>query len=337
MGTVVVATTPNKMSKDDILLEGDFEVFPRDKVLYHVECSRTGISYYPKGGERSKKTLKYIHFGDVTGCRCRKSLDQKHSNKAYLTVFHYPLKKKLFGEKCVRSKQHITFSRSADESFDSNRKVNEKWRRVILRLCQGLTVLKTDVDKCSVPEKKRLLVLVNPHSGPGRAMQIYKGQVAPMLDEADIITTVIETEYAGHGTKLMKSFKREDYNGVVIVSGDGLIYEVVNGLMGRSDWEDAMKIPIGCVPGGSGNALACAINYSAGESIETDPVLHSTFILVKHKVIPMDLVMIEQPKTKIFSFLSVCWGLLADIDFESEKFRAIGEARFTLQAILRIM
>jgi len=34
--------------------------------------------------------------------------------------------------------------------------------------------------------------------------------------------------------------------------------------MSRGDWQDAMKLPIGCLPGGSGNALSCAINYSAG-------------------------------------------------------------------------
>ena len=45
----------------------------------------------------------------------------------------------------------------------------------------------------------------------------------------------------------------------------------------------------------------------------------------------------DQPKSRVFSFLSVTWGLLADIDYESEKYRAIGEARFTLQAIRRIM
>lgn len=72
------------------------------------------------------------------------------------------------------------------------------------------------------------------------------------------------------------------------------------------------------------------------ESIDTDVVLHSTFILIKHRVIPMDLLLVEQPSARLFSFLSVNWGLLADIDYESEKYRAIGEARFTLQAIKRI-
>ena len=73
------------------------------------------------------------------------------------------------------------------------------------------------------------------------------------------------------------------------------------------------------------------------ESIQIEPALHSTFILIKHKIVPMDLVLVDQPKSRTFSFLSVTWGLLADIDYESEKYRAIGEARFTLQAIRRIM
>ena len=33
-------------------------------------------------------------------------------------------------------------------------------------------------------------------------------------------------DHAGHGTEMMKTINRKEYYGVVIVSGDGLIYEV---------------------------------------------------------------------------------------------------------------
>lgn len=46
-------------------------------------------------------------------------------------------------------------------------------------------------------------------------------------------------------------------NGVVFV-------QVFNGLMKRADWTTAIKKPVGYIPGGSGNALGCAINYAAG-------------------------------------------------------------------------
>lgn len=40
--------------------------------------------------------------------------------------------------------------------------------------------------------------------------------------------------------------------------------KVINGLMSREDWETAISFPIGCIPGGSGNALCLNINYLAG-------------------------------------------------------------------------
>ena len=36
-------------------------------------------------------------------------------------------------------------------------------------------------------------------------------------------------------------------------------------------------------------------------------------------------------------FLSVSWGLLSDIDIESERLRMIGEARFTVWAVARVL
>ena len=39
---------------------------------------------------------------------------------------------------------------------------------------------------------------------------------------------------------------------------------------------------------------------------------------------------------KVYAFLSVGWGILADIDIESEVIRSIGESRFTLWSLLRI-
>ena len=38
-----------------------------------------------------------------------------------------------------------------------------------------------------------------------------------------------------------------------------LSLQVVNGLMGRADWQRAIKTPIGMLPTGSGNSLAKAV------------------------------------------------------------------------------
>jgi len=38
--------------------------------------------------------------------------------------------------------------------------------------------------------------------------------------------TIYILEYAGHATEVIKTLKLDEWTGVVIVSGDGLIYEV---------------------------------------------------------------------------------------------------------------
>lgn len=59
--------------------------------------------------------------------------------------------------------------------------------------------------------------------------------------------------------------------------------------------------------------------------------------MVKNKYSPIDLVRIETRSQILYSFLSVGWGLIADIDIESERLRAIGGQRFTIWSIARLI
>lgn len=51
----------------------------------------------------------------------------------------------------------------------------------------------------------------------------------------------------------------------------------------------------------------------------------------------MDLVRVETRNQILFSFLSVGWGLLADIDIESERLRALGGQRFAVWGVARLI
>jgi sphingosine kinase len=59
------------------------------------------------------------------------------------------------------------------------------------------------------------------------------------------------TERVGHGKEIAKALDIDDYDGLVVFSGDGLIFEAVNGLASRSDGLRALsQCPIGVIPGG---------------------------------------------------------------------------------------
>lgn len=173
--------------------------------------------------------------------------------------------------------------------------------------------------------------------------------ILPMIRESNISYNLIQTERQNHARELIREISLPEWDGIIIVSGDGLLHEVINGLMERSDWEQAIKTPVGILPCGSGNALAGSINHHAGYDmcLREPLLLNCCFLLCRGGVRPMDLVSVTTSPApsnsnraagprRLFSFLSVAWGFVSDVDIESERYRGLGSARFTLGTLVRI-
>lgn len=102
--------------------------------------------------------------------------------------------------------------------------------------------------------------------------------------------------------------------------------------MNRSDWATAATFPMGILPGGSGNGLAKSILHAANEPYGYES---AAFLIAKGGISPVDISVISTPQHTYFSFLSLAWGLISDIDIESEYLRCMGNDRFTAHAIVR--
>jgi len=251
------------------------------------------------------------------------------------------LKKKIFSG---HSRQRVTKSLGVPQSNGNEdaKAIAEKWKSAIKYLCAGNKL--TDIHDIPVVSPRRFLVYVNPFSGSGKALQIYEKDVRRLFSEAEITHTKFITGYAGHAKEDVKTVDLSKYDGIVIVSGDGLIHEVINGLMEREDWEEAIKTPLGVVPGGSGNALAASIVYASTGSHPLPDLLPYTsiFEICKGHVAEMDLISMDthlpdKTVSRSYGILGTMLGLIADIDIQSETMRCFGQTvRTTLYAILKI-
>lgn len=97
-------------------------------------------------------------------------------------------------------------------------------------------------------------------------------------------------------------------------------------MLSRPDWDAARRIPIAHVPGGSGNGLAhsCGLRDAAT----------AAFSICKGVFSPMDVASVLQPPaSRQYIMLSVAYGSLANLDINTERFRWLGDLRFTLGAI----
>lgn len=114
--------------------------------------------------------------------------------------------------------------------------------------------------KLAYPNSKpyrKLRILINPIGGPGKATQLFKSRILPILEAAGCILDTTVTTHAYHGIQLARELPLEQkFDAIACVSGDGMIHEVLNGLAQRSDAMNALQIPVVPIPAGSGNAIA---------------------------------------------------------------------------------
>ncbi|TMW55214.1 hypothetical protein Poli38472_013105 [Pythium oligandrum] len=183
--------------------------------------------------------------------------------------------------------------------------------------------------------RRKYLVYINPVGGAGKAKQIYAADVAPLFQCSNIECEVVVTQHQAHATEHIGTVPLNTYDCVVAVGGDGLLSEIVQGIMKRDDWKRMIRQPLGIIPGGSGNALAASL---LARSKEKTTALNAAYALSKGTAQDLDMATILNDHQEVmYSFLSLSWAFIADVDFGSERFRMFGGFRFTIAIVSKLL
>lgn len=99
--------------------------------------------------------------------------------------------------------------------------------------------------------KRRILYVVNPHSGIGRK-SVIEEEIKERTDVTRVDFDIINTTHRGHATEIAQTH-RGLVDAIIAVGGDGTVNEVGTGLIGSDT-------ALGVIPSGSGNGLARALD-----------------------------------------------------------------------------
>ncbi|KAG0198934.1 sphinganine kinase lcb4 [Mortierella sp. NVP41] len=176
-------------------------------------------------------------------------------------------------------------------------------------------------------------VLVNPFGGQGHAKRMWEHTAEPIFKAAGCTYDLTYTTHRYHAKEIAKDLNIRQFDAVVTLSGDGVLHEVINGLMERPDAVVAHKLPLGAIPGGSGNALSFSL---LGEDHGAH-VANAVLGIIKGNAMPVDLCSVTQGKERFFSFVLQSFGLVGDCDLGSEHLRWMGEARFVYTAVGKLL
>ncbi len=96
----------------------------------------------------------------------------------------------------------------------------------------------------------KTLAILNPFSGNGRAEK-FLPQVEAELRRAGVAYDLARTQSALHAVELAREASTQGYTRVLALGGDGIVHEIVNGLMRAS--AEGETLALGIIPLGSGN------------------------------------------------------------------------------------
>lgn len=351
-------------NQNKVLLEETFYVLTKRNRVFRVRLYKKGLSLVKESETHYKEQL--IPIKDIIGCKCLRSKKIKKSCScqsiprsssfkvvdedskelddsdcsAYLYIYAYLLNE-IKKNSNKRERTIITLRFRSFDKFEDNNKEAQRWRTLIKNLIKGDNVTHSQVLDISFNQKyienRNLLVLCNPKSGAGRGKNIFQDKVAPLLQEAEIPYELIVTKHANFARNFVRNLNLGQWTGILVVGGDGIVFEVINGIFERLDWSEAVKkLPIGVIPGGSGNGLARSIAYHVQEPYSPN-TFPATLAAIRNKTARMDLVRVETKSQLMFSFLSVGWGFISDVDIESERLRILGGQRFNIWSVARLI
>lgn len=173
------------------------------------------------------------------------------------------------------------------------------------------------------------LVIINPKGGKGKAANIYRKSILPVLQAAKVKVEYVETKYFRHAVDIAREMDINKYDIVLCCSGDGIPHEVINGFYQRPDKGVSAfnKLIVTQLPCGSGNALTLSTHGTS------NPVI-STLRMLKGTKAKLDLMGFTQgtgaDKKTSLSFLSQCYGAISDSDIGTEHLRFLGAVRFEI-------
>lgn len=208
------------------------------------------------------------------------------------------------------------------------------WHHALWALLRGL------------PQRpRRLLVIINPVGGRKRAHHIYARKVAPLFRRAAIQVHVVQTEHQGHGRELVEkhALDRGRLDGVVVVGGDGLVNEVVTGLLLRAAGEVGVDphdpeaslpptvLRVGIIPGGSTDATC---HGTHGTSDVTTAALH----IIMGDSRSVDVAAVHgQGQLLGVATTMVSYGYFGDLLQSSERWRKLGPSRYIVSGLLQVI
>ena len=179
-------------------------------------------------------------------------------------------------------------------------------------------------------QDRKIAVIANPMSGKKRAVSYYNDILKPLLETEGIKSDLYVFEQKQGLIDWIENLNPDsiNFNELVLISGDGSFYLVYNSFANHKHKDELMKIPIGFIPGGSGNATAWALG-------SINPYVAAGNIL-KGNITKADILEVTLDSQKKVYGGTLNYGISVDVTNNDDKRQLFGALRYHASVFYRL-
>ncbi|CEP00658.1 unnamed protein product (mitochondrion) [Plasmodiophora brassicae] len=218
---------------------------------------------------------------------------------------------------------------TGEQTGDHDPHVREKLPAVVDPIAPRDSLIHRPTVESVAAKVQRIVVILNPFSGNGRGNRAWS-KVQPVFEAANIHITLRTTESQKHAVTIARELGADAGDALVVIGGDGTLSEVLAGMMTAPHKID---IPVGLIPGGTGNSVACSLG------IKDPEVAARAIVGGRHCPIDIGKIICTSNGTKREHFMiNLCgFGLGVDANVTAANLRLFGKMRYDVGAFWQIL
>jgi diacylglycerol kinase (ATP) len=164
----------------------------------------------------------------------------------------------------------------------------------------------------------KLFVILNPVAGKKKGEKVFQ-EAAILLEQKGIQFDLQISQFAGHILDIAAQMNPAHYDGVVVVGGDGTLFETVNGVLKK---HGSFELPIGQIPVGTGNSFIRDLG------IET--VTDAVDKISAGRTRKIDVGFFKHLQGEHYFVNLLGTGFVADVARRAVKYKSLGPASYIL-------
>lgn len=184
---------------------------------------------------------------------------------------------------------------------------------------------------------KRYTVFYNNKSGKSKAWRVWKDHLEKRFEGGENVTLMTADQLCPRAIESeirMIKLLRWNTDHILVLGGDGTINSLVNFMINNN-----CVTPFSAIPCGTGNGLCKSFLFSKNEDYGIDEAIDSALYgeNTKLDIFRMRLCNDKFEKSIRYGFLSLTWGMFANIDLKTEWLRCCGSFRNKLGALWELI